>query len=163
MIRSSEIKIDESHKALSSPASSSGKKVYFALIVSILAATFGVTWIIVNTPVLPFDLASAGGSIGNLHLNSKSVSSILGQSSNSSQDDVLEGQKNDRLQIHDTIVPEADRDAIAAAQQSPNLSTAVHTTSIHEPTLRRQPKASLGDLRTPTKTHSHAGNKTSNN
>jgi hypothetical protein len=48
VVRSSEIKIDESYKALNSPASSSGEKVYFALIVSILAATIGVTWIIVN-------------------------------------------------------------------------------------------------------------------
>ena len=163
VVRSSEIKIDESHKALNSPASSSGKKVHFALIVSVLAATFGVTWIILNASVLPFDLASVGGSIGNLHLNSKAVSSSLGQSSNSSQDGVLEGQKGDRLQIHDTVVREAARDAIADALQSPNLSTAVHTTSTHEQTFHRQPKASVGDLRTPTKTHSHAGNKTSNN
>ena len=66
-----EIKIDESHRALNSPASGRGKQVYFALIVSVLAATFGVTWIILNAPVLPFDLASVGGWIGNLHLNSK--------------------------------------------------------------------------------------------
>ena len=71
VVRSSEIEIDESHKALNSPASSSGEKAYFALIVSVLAATFGVTWIILNAPVLPFDLASVGGWIGNLHLNSK--------------------------------------------------------------------------------------------
>ena len=163
MVRPSEIKIDESHKALNSPASSSGKKVYLALIVSVLAATFGVTWIILNAPVLPFDLASVGGWIGNLHLNSKAVSLSLGQSSNSSQDDMLEGEKSDRLQIHDTVVREAGRDAIADVLQSPNLSAAVHTTSIHEQTFHRQPKASVGDLRTPTKTHSHAGNKTSNN
>jgi hypothetical protein len=158
VVRSSEIEIDESHKALSSPASSSGKTVYFALIVSVLVATFGVTWIILNALVLPFDLASVGGSIGNLHLNSKAVSSSLGQSSNSSQDGMLEGQKGDRLQIHDTVVRDAGRDAIAGALQSPNLSTAVHTTSIREQTFHRQ--ASVGDLRTPTKTHSHAGNKT---
>jgi hypothetical protein len=163
VVRSSEIKIDESYKALNSPASSSGEKVYFALIVSILAATIGVTWIIVNASVLRFDLASVGGLIGNLHLNSTAVSSSLGQSSTSSQDGMLEGQKGDRLQIHDTVVPEAGRDAIADALQSPNLSTAVHTTSIHKQTFHRQPKASVGDLRTPTKTHSHAGNKTSNN
>ena len=157
--RSSEIKIDESYKALNSPASSSGEKVYFALIVSILAATIGVTWIIVNASVLRFDLASVGGLIGNLHLNSTAVSSSLGQSSNSSQDGMPEGQKGDRLQIHDTVVREAGRDAIADALQSPNLSTAVHTTSIHKQTFHRQPKA----LRTPTKTHSHAENKASNN
>jgi hypothetical protein len=159
VVRSSEIEIDESHKALNSPASSSGEKAYFALIVSVLAATFGVTWIILNVSVLPFDLVSVGGSIRNLRLNSKVVSSSLGQSSNSSQDGMPEGQKGDRLQIHDTVVREAGRDAIAGALQSPNLSTAVHTTSIHEQTFHRQPKA----LRTPTKTHSHAGNKTSNN
>jgi hypothetical protein len=162
VVRSSEIKIDESHKALNSPASSIGKKAYFTLIVSVLAATFGVTWMIVNAPVLPFDLASVGGSIGNLHLNSKAVSSSLGQSSNSSQDGMLEGQKGDRLQIH-AVVREAGRDAIADVLQSPNLSTSVHTSSIHEQTLHHQPKASVGDVRTPTKTHSHAGNKTSNN
>lgn len=78
VVRSSEIKIDESHKALNSPASSSGKKVYFALIVSVLAATFGVTWITLNASVLPFDLASVSGSIGNLRLNTKAVSSSLG-------------------------------------------------------------------------------------
>lgn len=163
MVRSSEIKIDESHKALSSPASSGGKKVYFALIVSVLAATFGVTWITLNASVLPFDLASVSGSIGNLRLNSKAVSLSLGQSSNSSQDGMLEGQKGDRLQVHDMVVREAGRDAIAEALQSPNPSTAVHTTAIRKQTFHRQPKASVGNLRTPTKTHSHAGNKTSNN
>jgi len=163
VVRSSEIEIDESHKALNSRASSSGKTVYFALIVSVLAATFGVTWITLNASVLPFDLASVNGSIGNLRLNSKAVSSSLGQSSNSSQDGMLEGQKGDRLQIHDTVIREAGRDAIAEALQSPNLSAAVHTTSIHKQTFHRQPKASVGNLRTPTKIHSHAGNKASNN
>jgi hypothetical protein len=162
VVGSSEIKIDESHKALNSPASSSGKKVYFVLIVSVLAATFGVTWIIMNASILPFDLASVGGSIGNLHLNSKAVSSSLGQSSNSSQDGMLEGQKGDRLQIHNTVVREAGRDAIADALQRPNLSTAVHTASIHEQTFHRQPKAKVGDLRTPTKTHSHTTARTRN-
>ena len=59
VVRPSEIKIDESHRALNSPASGRGKQVYFALIVSILAATIGVTWIIVNASVLRFEIGRA--------------------------------------------------------------------------------------------------------
>jgi hypothetical protein len=58
--RSHEIKIDESHRVLSAPASSDGHIFYVALIVGLLA-TFGLAWIILNGSASPFDLTSMGG------------------------------------------------------------------------------------------------------
>src|SRR6202040_11288 len=78
---SHEIKIDESHRVLSAPASSDGRIFYVALTIGLLA-TFGLAWIILNGSALPFDLAPVGGSAGNRHLDPKVVSSSVDRSSN---------------------------------------------------------------------------------
>src|SRR5262245_39969371 len=49
-----EIKIDESHRVLNSPASRGGYAFYVALIVGLLATTCGVAWFILYESALPF-------------------------------------------------------------------------------------------------------------
>jgi hypothetical protein len=116
--RSNDIKIDESHRVLNSPASTDGKAFYVALIIGLLAARCGLVWTIINVSALPFGLASVGASTGN-----RPVSSSPNQSFNATSDRMPEAQKGDRLQIHDTIAREIGRDAPAAPQSS-NLSSA---------------------------------------
>jgi hypothetical protein len=161
--RSHEIKIDESHRVLSAPASSDSYIFYVALTVGLLA-TFGLVWIILNGSALPFDVTSMGGSAGNRHLDPTVVSSSLEQSSNAPSAPMPNAQKGDRPQIHDTIVREIGRDAPAEASQSQNLSsastTSVGTTPLSPPaskqsTVARRHTALTGakaeELRTPTK------------
>jgi hypothetical protein len=134
---SHEIKIDESHRVINSPASSNGHAFYVAFIVGMLGATCGLAWIILNASALPFDLVSTGASTGNPHLDTKAVASSLQQGSNSPSAQMPDTQKGDRLQIHDTIVREIGRDVPAKALQSPNLSssstTSVGTTPLSPP------------------------------
>ena len=157
---SHEIKIDESHRVLSAPPSSDGRIFYVALTVGLLA-TFGLAWVIINGPALPFDL---GGSAGNRHFDPKVVSSSVERSSNAPSAPMPDTQKADRPQIHDTIVREISRDPAAETSQSQNLSSA-STTSLG--TTPRPPPASkqstvtqrhtaltgarAEELRTPTK------------
>jgi hypothetical protein len=119
--RSHEIKIDESHRVLSAPASSDCHIFYVALIVGLLA-TFGLAWIILNGSASPFDLTSMGGSAGNRSLN-------LEQSSNAPSAPIPDTQKVNGPQIHNTVVREG-RDAPTDATQIPNPSA---TTSIGAP------------------------------
>jgi hypothetical protein len=146
--RSYKIKIDESHRILNSPASSNAKAVYAMLIVGVLMAT-GVPWVIMNISALSFGLPSIGTSPGN-HL-----SSSPNQNFNADSDRMAEAQKGDRLQIHDTVAHNVDRDALAATLQSLNLSSAAITSvgtapSKHSTGVQRT-AARAHELRSPTK------------
>jgi hypothetical protein len=57
-------------------------------------------------------------------------------------------QKEDRLQIPDTIVQAFRRDEIAEALQSTKLSTAVHTISFQERPFHHRPADKAKELRT---------------
>jgi hypothetical protein len=118
-----EIKIDESHRVLNSPASGGGYTFYVALIVGLLAMTGGVAWFILYEAALPFDLTSVSG-FGNRGFGPKAISSGLEQSSNSPSALTPDAQTSDRIQIHDTIVREIARNAPAEAPQNPNVSSA---------------------------------------
>jgi hypothetical protein len=137
--RPNEINIDESHRVLNSPASGGGYTFYVALIVGLLATTCGVAWFILYESVLPFDLASVSAFIGN---RNKAVSSSLEQSSNASSAQVLDAQKQDRLQLHDTIVREIARNAPAETPQNPNVSPASPTSVTTAPLSRLASKDS---------------------
>jgi hypothetical protein len=153
--RSHEIKIDESHRVLNLPASGDGHAFYVALIVGMLGVTCGLAWIILNTSALPFDLASTGASTGNPHLDPKAVAPNLQQGSNSPSAQMTDTQKGDRLQIHDAIARNVDRDALAATLQSLDLSSAStasvgaapskHSTGVQRTGVRAE------ELRSPTK------------
>jgi hypothetical protein len=116
---SHEIEIDESHRVLNSPESRGGYAFYLALIVGLLAATCGLVWMTISMSALPFGLASVGASTGN-----RSVSSRPDQGRNVTSDRMPDTHKGDRLEIHDTIVREINRDAPKGAPQGPNLSFA---------------------------------------
>jgi len=146
---SSEIKIDESHKVLNSPASGDGKAFYVALIIGLLAVTCGVAWIVLKVSGLPFGLTSVGVSAGNPHLDPAAISSEQGSNAPSAR--MPDTQKGDRLQIPDTTVREIGRDEIAEVLQSTKLSTVVQTTSFHERQSHRQPADRTEELRTPPK------------
>jgi hypothetical protein len=119
-----EIKIDESHRVLNSPASGGGYSFYVALIVGLLATTCGVAWFILCESALPFGLTSVSGLIGNRDLNPKAISSGLEQSSNSPAARTPDTQMSDRIQIHDTMVRGIARNASAEAPQNPSVSAA---------------------------------------
>jgi hypothetical protein len=106
---------------------------------------------------LPFDLTSVGGFTGNR--GPKAISSGLEQSSNPSSTQMLDAQKRDRLQLHDTVVRENARNGPAEAPQNPNVSSA-STTSVSTASLSRLAVASrpmtstaatVKQVRTPTK------------
>jgi hypothetical protein len=97
-----EIKIDESLRVLNSPASGGGYTFYVALIVGLLATACGVASFVLYESGLPFDLTSVGGFTGNR--GPKAISSGLEQSSNPPSTQMLDAQKRDRLQLHDTYV-----------------------------------------------------------
>jgi len=120
-----ELKIDESHRALNSPASGGGYTFYVALIVGLLATTCGVAWFILYESALPFGLTSVGGPTGNRDFNPKAISSGLEQSSNSPADT----QMSDRIQIHDTMVRGIARNASAEAPQNPSVSASTKSVS----------------------------------
>jgi hypothetical protein len=122
MGQSHEIKIDESHRVLDSPASGGGYTVYVTLIVGLLATTYGVAWFVLHGSALSFDLTSVSGLIGNR--DAKVISSSLEQSSNSSTAQTPDAQKSDRIQIHDTMVREIAQNVPAEAPQNPSASVA---------------------------------------
>jgi hypothetical protein len=124
-----EIKIDESHRVLKSPASGEGYAFYLALIVGLLATTCGVVWFILYQSALPVDLTSVSGLSENRNFNPKAISSSLEQNSNSLSARMPDPQKSDRLKIHDTTVGEIARNALAATPQNPNVAS-VSTTSV---------------------------------
>ena len=164
---SHEIKIDGSHRVLNSPVFGYGRAFYVVLIIGLLAVTCGFTWIILNVSALPFGLTSVGASTGNR------LSSNLDQSFNATSDRMPEAQK---FQIHDTIVHETDQDAPAGAPQGPKLSSSstasgrcatvecllVGGDSGVAPTHTTLTGAKAEKLRTPTKTHLHAGHEAHN-
>jgi hypothetical protein len=138
-----EIKIDESHRVFNSPASGGGYTFYVALIVGLLATTFGAAWFILYESGLPFGLTSVSGFIGNRNVNPKAVSSSLEQSPNASSARVQDTQKGDRLQLHDTIVREIARNGPAEAPQNPNVSAASTTSVITAPLSQLASKDSI--------------------
>lgn len=118
-----EIKIDESHRVLNSPAPGGGYTFYVALIVGLLATTCGVTWFILSESALPFDLTSVSGITGNRDFRPKAISSGLEQSSKSPAARTPDTQKDDRIQIHDTMVRDIARNTPAEVPQNPNVSS----------------------------------------
>src|SRR5215469_1634571 len=118
-----EIKIDESHRVVNSPASGGGYTFYVALIVGLLATTCGVGWFVLYESALPFGLTSVSGLTGNRDLNPKAISSGLEQSSNSPAARTPDTQMSDRIQIHDTVRGIA-RNSSAEAPQNPSVSAA---------------------------------------
>jgi hypothetical protein len=149
--RFSEIKIDESHKVLSSPTPADSKAFYVVLIVGVLAAGGGLTWINLSVSALPFGLGSGRTSTGNPHPEPSNVSPSPDQRSKATPTPMPDAQKNDRLQIPNTIVREVGRDEIAEVLQGTKLSTAVQTVSFHERPFHHRPEDRAKELRTPPK------------
>ena len=131
-----EIKIDESHRALNSPASNGGYTFYVALIVGLLVTTCGVGWFILYQSALPLGLTSPSGLMGNRDLSPKAISSGLEQSPKSPAAGTPDTQYSDRIQMRDTMVRENARSAPAQAPQNSNVST-VSTTSVTTAPLSR--------------------------
>ena len=159
-----EIKIDESHRVLVSPASGEGYSFYMTLIGGLFAAIFGLVWFILNESALPFDLTSLNGFIGHRGFSPKAISSGLEQSSNSPAARAPDTQKTDRIQIHDTMVREIAQNVPAEAPQNPSVSAAstkpVSTAplsrlaskdSIVAPRRTASTGATVKEVRTPTK------------
>ena len=65
--RSSEIRIDESHKVLNAPTPGDSKAFYVVLIVGLLSASGGLAWINLSVSALPFGFGSGPTSTGNPH------------------------------------------------------------------------------------------------
>jgi len=124
-----EIKIDESHRVLNSPASSGGYTFYVALILGLLATTCGVAWFILHESALPFGLTSVNALTGNRDLSPKVISSTLEQSLNSPAARTPDTQNSDRIQIHDTMVRGIARNASAEAPQNPSVSASTKSVS----------------------------------
>jgi hypothetical protein len=141
-----EIKIDEGHKALNSPASGEGYTFYVALIAGLLATTCGVAWFILYQSALPVDLTS--GLTGTRDFSPKAISSSLEQSSNSPP--VTEIQNTDRLQLQDTIVREIARNTPAEASQKVNVSSASRTSVSTALLSRASKEPTVAPQRTPT-------------
>ena len=135
--RSSEIKIDENHKVLNWPAPGDGKAFYAVLVIGLLAATCGLTWINLNVSALPSGSRSLGISTGNPHLEPAAVSLSPEQGSDAPSTPMPNTEKGDRVQIPAAIVHEVSRDEIADILQSTKLSTAVHTMSFHEQSIHQ--------------------------
>ena len=112
---SHEIEIDESHRVLNSPVPGGGHAFYVSLIVGMVAATCGLTWMAISMLALPFGAASVGASIGN-----RSVFSRPDQGLNVTSDLMPGTHHGDRP----AIVRESDRDAPKGAPQGPNLPPA---------------------------------------
>jgi hypothetical protein len=166
---SHEIRIDESHRVLVTPVFGCGA-FYVALIIGLLAAICGFTWIILNASALPFGLPSARTSIGN-RLSSNVDSSFYETSGR-----MPEAQKWDRLQIYDAIVHETNQNAPSEVPQPPKLfssSPAPGRCATVEcllvgggggelPTHTTLTGTKAAKLRTSTKTHSPAGHEAHN-
>jgi hypothetical protein len=112
---SHEIEIDESHRVLHSPAPGRGHAFYVSLIVGMVTATCGLTWMAISMSALPFGAASVGTSTGN-----RSVFSRPDQGLNVTSDRMPGIHNGDRP----AIVRESDRDAPKGAPQGPNLPSA---------------------------------------
>jgi len=112
---SHEIEIDESHRVLNSPVPGGGHAFYVSLIVGMVAATCGLTWMAISMLALPFGAASVGASTGN-----RSVFSRPNQGLNVTSDRMPGTHHGDRP----AIVRESDRDAPKGAPQGPNLPPA---------------------------------------
>ena len=154
-----EIKIDESHRVVNSPASGGGYTFYVALIIGLLATTCGVAWFILYESALPFGLTSVSEILGIRDLNPKAISSGLEQSSNSPAARTPDTQKSDPIQTRDIA-----RNAPAEALQNPSVSDA-STKSVSTAPLSRlasrdtkvAPRrtapigATVKEVRTPTK------------
>ena len=149
--RSSEIKIDESHKVLNSPAPGDSKAFYVVLIVGLLAAGGGLTWINLSVSALPFGWGSGRSSTGNPHPEPSPVSPGPEQRSNATSATTPDAQKADRLQISNSIVREVGRDEIAEVLQSTKLSTVVQTISFDGRPLHHRSADAAKELRTPPK------------
>ena len=130
-----ELKIDESHRVLNSPASRGGYAFYVALIVGLLATTCGIARFIVYESALPFGL-TVSGPTGNRDLNRSVISPGLEQSSNLPAARPPDSQTSDRNQVHDTMVRDVARGAPVDALQKPNIS-AVFTKPVSTAPLRR--------------------------
>lgn len=151
---SGEIKIDKSDRILNAPASSS-KIVYVMLILGVLATTVG-PWLIMNMSGLPFRLPSSEPPPGNRPSSSPDHSTnATSDRMPATSNQVPEIQKRDRLQVHDTIAGNVDRDALAATMQSLNLSSAstasVGTAPSKHSTGVQRTGGRAEQLRTPTK------------
>jgi len=114
---SHEIKIDENHQVLNSPASSDRHAFYVAVIVGVLATTCGLAWMTISMSALPFGWTSVGAG-------TRSVYSRPDQGLNATLDRTPDTHKGDRPEIRDTIIRENDRDAPKGAPQGLNLSSA---------------------------------------
>jgi hypothetical protein len=139
-----EIKIDESHRVLKSPASGEGYAFYLALIVGLLATTCGVGWFILYESAMPFDLPSVSGFTGHRDLSPKMISSGLEQTSSSFPARIPDPQKSDRLQIGDMMVREIARNVPAEAPQHPIVSSASKASVSTSPLSRVATKESTG-------------------
>jgi hypothetical protein len=149
--RTSEIKIDESHKVLNSPTPGDSKAFYVVLIVGLLAASGGLAWINLSVSALPFGFGSGHTSTGNSHPEPSPVSPSPEQRSNAASAPMPDAQKGDRLQIPNTVVREEGRDEIAEVLQSKKFSTFVQTVSFHDRPFHHRPENSAKELRTPPK------------
>jgi hypothetical protein len=148
--RSSEIKIDESHKPLNSTAPGDGKAFYVVLIVGLLAVMCGWALIHLDSSALPFGFGSMRISTANSHLEPSAVSPGSKQAANAPSAPMPDTQKGDRLQIPDTTVREVGRDEIAEVLQSRKPSTAVQSISFHERPVQHLP-TDKAKPRTPSK------------
>jgi len=117
-----EIKIDESHRVLNSPASRGGYTFYVALIIGALATMCGLAWFNLNESAPSFGLASVSGLSGNRSLNPRVISSGLEQSSNSAAAATPDSQTSNRIQAHD--MTEARQNASVSAVPTKPVSTA---------------------------------------
>jgi len=131
-----EIKIDESHRVLNSPATRGDYLFYVALIIGGLAMMGGLAWFNLNEPAPSFGLASVSGLSGSRSLNPRVISSSLEQSSNSPAAATPDSQTSDRIQAHDMTVRQIAPNAPAEAR--PNASVpAVATKPVTTASLPR--------------------------
>jgi hypothetical protein len=158
-----EIKINESHRVLNSPASGRGYTFYVALIAGLLATTCGVAWFILYESASPFGVTSVSALTGDRNRKPKAISSGIGQSSNSPTAQAPDTQQSDRIQIHDTMVREIARNVPAEAPQNPGvaaptksvssapLSQLASKDSTVAPRRTASTQATVKEVRTPTK------------
>jgi hypothetical protein len=155
-----EIKIDESHRVLNSPASGGGYTFYAALIVGLLATTCGVAWFILYESALPLGVTSVSG---NRDLKPKAMSSGIEQT-NSPTAQAPGAQQSDRIQIHDAMVREIARNVPVEAPQNLGVSAALTKSASSAPLSQLASKdstvaprrtastqATVREVRTPTK------------
>ena len=131
-----EIKIDESHRVLNSPASRGGYTFYVALIIGALATMCGLAWFNLNESAPSFGLASVSGLSGNRSLDPRVISSGLEQSSNSPAAATPDSQTSDRIQAHDMTVRQIAPNAPAEARQNASV-LAVPTKPVSTASLPR--------------------------